>query len=196
MTPTDRWNPPYEASESYASGFGTILTVRAIICCPRTGSSTTRNGTIYWKGRYHVFYLGRLPNPDPGDSSEYDWLPVMEHSSSCDLLHWIYHPPAIVPAFDGSTPHGIYSGDAIEGAPVPTLIYHVPGQGTCIATSEDDLLIRWTPLPENPVISTPNDAGKQAADASNKSVVTDSIEYRIFDPCAWYEGRLLLCLTR
>jgi len=112
------------------------------------------NGTVFWKGRYHVFYLGRMPNPKGEQrDSENDWLPAFEHASSKDLLNWVHHPPAILPAFDGSTPRGIYSGDLIEGAPIPTLIYHVPGQGTCIATSEDDDLIEWHPVPENPVIT-------------------------------------------
>jgi len=101
-----------------------------------------------------------------------DWLPVWDHSSSDDLVHWIHHPPALLPAFDGSTPRGIYSGDAVENAPEPTLIYHVPSQGTCIATSEDDELIRWAPSPANPVIRMSN----------------SHTEYVVFDPCAWREG--------
>ena len=50
--------------------------------------------------------------------------------------------------------------------------YHVPNQGTCIATSEDDDLIHWTPSPENPVIPIPEEPQ----------------EYHVFDPCAWYEN--------
>ena len=108
---------------------------------PPDGFFNDANCTIFWNGRYHVFYLGRMPNPNAEE-----WLPVLDHSSSCDLVHWIHHPPAIKPAVDGSMPRGIYSGDAIENAPVPTMIYHVPNQGTCIATSEDDDLIHWTPF--------------------------------------------------
>ena len=139
---------------------------------PSDGFFNDANGTIFWKGRYHVFYLGRMPLPIPDQPSNIQWLPVFDHSSSHDLVHWIQHPPAIKPAADGSTPQGIYSGDAIENAPVPTLIYHVPGQGTCIAISTDDELNHWTPLPENPVIPIPK----------------QSQEYTVFDPCAWYEG--------
>jgi len=148
---------------------------------PPDGFFNDANGTIYWNGRYHVFYLGRLPNPDPGEESEYDWLPVWDHSSSRDLVHWVHHPPAILPAFDGATPRGIYSGDAIENAPVPTLIYHVPGQGTCVATSEDDLLERWSPHPENPVIAEPKSGDSKP-------------EYVVFDPCAWHEDGVYLAL--
>lgn len=147
---------------------------------PPDGFFNDSNGTIFWKGRYHVFYLGRLPNPNLGESSEYDWLPVWDHSSSRDLVHWIHHPPAIVPTFDGKTPLGIYSGDAVENAPVPTLIYHVPEQGTCIATSEDDDLTSWTPLKANPVIPVPDDPSK--------------CEYIVSDPCAWYEDGVYYAL--
>lgn len=134
---------------------------------PPDGFFNDANCTIFWNGRHHVFYLGRMPNPNGGE-----WLPVLDHSSSCDLVHWIHHPPAIKPATDGSMPRGIYSGDAIENAPIPTMIYHVPNQGTCIATSEDPDLIHWTPSPENPVIPIPDEPQ----------------EYHVFDPCAWYEN--------
>ena len=134
---------------------------------PPDGFFNDANCTLFSNGRYHVFYLGRMPNPN-GD----EWLPVLDHSSSADLVHWIHHPPAIKPATDGSMPRGIYSGDAIENAPIPTLIYHVPNQGTCIATSDDADLIHWTPSPANPVIPIPNEPQ----------------EYHVFDPCAWYEN--------
>lgn len=139
---------------------------------PPDGFFNDANGTIFWKGRYHVFYLGRMPNPDRQAEDDNNWLPVLDHSSSRDLLHWIHHPPAVVPAFDGTTPKGIYSGDAIENATEPTLIYHVPGQGTCIATSQDDELIHWNPSSHNPVIPIPKEPK----------------DYVVFDPCAWREG--------
>ncbi len=134
---------------------------------PPDGFFNDANCTLFWNGRYHVFYLGRMPNPNADE-----WLPVLDHSSSSDLVHWIHHPPAIKPATDGSMPRGIYSGDAIENAPIPTMIYHVPNQGTCIATSEDDDLIHWMPSPANPVIPIPDEPQ----------------EYHVFDPCAWYEN--------
>ena len=140
---------------------------------PPEGFFNDANCTIFWNGRYHVFYLGRMPNPNSDE-----WLPVLDHSSSCDLVHWIHHPPAIKPATDASMPRGIYSGDAIENAPTPTLIYHVPGQGTCIATSDDDELTHWTPSPANPVIPIP----------------AEPQEYHVFDPCAWYENGVYYAL--
>jgi sucrose-6-phosphate hydrolase SacC (GH32 family) len=79
--------------------------------------------------------------------------------------------PAVLPTCDGSMPLGLFSGNGVAGASVPTLIYHVPGLGTCIAQAADDALIHWRPLPENPVIPMQT-AGP----------------YVVFDPCAWKEG--------
>ncbi len=142
---------------------------------PPDGFWNDINGTIFWKGRYHVFFLGRLaPDRDTilsgkdTDHARETWL----HASSRDLVHWLHHPPALVPVFDGSMPRGLYSGDMINDAPEPTIIVHVPGQGTCIYTAEDDDLIRWKPHPRNPVIPITN--------APPEAI--------IFDPCGWREG--------
>jgi sucrose-6-phosphate hydrolase SacC (GH32 family) len=142
---------------------------------PPDGFWNDINGTIFWKGRYHVFFLGRLaPDRDTilsgkdSDRARETWL----HASSRDLVHWIHHPPALVPVFDGSMPSGLYSGDMMDNMPVPTIIVHVPGQGTCLYTAEDDDLVRWKPHPGNPVIPS--------AGAPPEAV--------IFDPCGWREG--------
>ncbi|MBM4084033.1 MAG: hypothetical protein FJ272_04510 [Planctomycetes bacterium] len=142
---------------------------------PPDGFWNDINGTIYWKGRYHVFFLGRLAPDRDTILSGKDTINAREtwlHASSRDLVHWAHHPPALVPLFDGSMPRGLYSGDMIENAPTPTIIVHVPGQGTCIFTAEDDELIRWKPHPSNPVIPS--------AGAPPEAV--------IFDPCAWKDG--------
>jgi len=125
---------------------------------PPEGFWNDINGTIYWKGRYHIFYLSRTVNPELNKKLEgiKGQKPVMEtwgHSSSIDLVHWIHHPFALVPAYDGSMPRGIYSGDMMDNMEVPTIIAHVPGQGTCIWQAEDDMLINWKPFKENPVIT-------------------------------------------
>jgi beta-fructofuranosidase len=127
------------------------------------------NGTLFWKGRYHVFYLARVADEDFMEGT-HSQLHKWGHSSSIDLVHWIHHPPAMLP--DASMPRGMYSGDAIQGADVPTLIYHVPGQGTCISQAEDDMLIKWTPLAKNPVI--PIEGAPE--------------EVSVFDVGAWKEG--------
>ena len=143
---------------------------------PPEGEWNDINGTIYWKGRYHLFYLSKTTDPELWEKLEKMEgvdrnMSFWGHSSSADLLHWIHHPPAMLPDYDGSMPKGLFSGDAIEGADVPTFIYHVPSQGTCIAQAEDDMLIKWKPFPENPVI--PMDVHKEVI---------------VFDPTAWKEG--------
>ena len=148
---------------------------------PPEGFWNDINGTIYRKGRYHVFFLGRsapeletvLSGKDT-DRARETWL----HASSADLVHWILHPPALVPVFDGSMPGGLYSGDMMDNMPIPTIIVHVPGQGTCLYTAEDDELIHWKPHPNNPVIPITN-APPEAA---------------IFDPCGWKEGDIYYAL--
>ena len=138
---------------------------------PPEGFFNDPNGALFWNGRYHLFYLAREPIPHPRRPGDELWVAVWDHVSSRDLVHWIQHPPAIRPKPDGSTPRGIYSGGAIKNAPRPALIYHVPEQGTCIAVAEDDDLIEWRELPQNPVIP----------------LHRESDEYVVFDPAAWYE---------
>lgn len=72
---------------------------------------------------------------------------------------------------------GIFSGGAfVNKDGVPTIIYHGVNAGTCIATAEDDQLIRWKKSPHNPVIpeTKPGDKGWGV--------------YNVFDPHAWLEG--------
>ena len=161
---------------------------------PPDGFWNDINGTIYWKGRYHVFFLGRiqpdldtiLSGKDKGNAREM-WL----HASSRDLVHWIHHPPALVPVFDGSMPLGIWSGDMMDNMPVPTIIVHVPTQGACLYTAEDDELIRWKPHPQNPVIPI---AGASPEDPHNRSHA-DHPEVEIFDPAGWKEGDMYYALV-
>lgn len=139
---------------------------------PSEGFFNDINGTLFWNNRYHLFYLARESIPNPNRKENKYWVATWDHFSSKDLLHWVQHPPAIRPNQDGSTPRGIYSGGAIKNAPRPTLIYHVPGKGTCIAIAEDDNLIDWNELPQNPVIP----------------IHKNDDEFIIFDPAGWYEN--------
>ena len=71
------------------------------------------NGAIYWKGKYHLCYIYQ-------DEGKHCW----GHASSIDLLHWTFHPPALVPAADDVDKH-IFSGGAfVNKNNVPTIIYH------------------------------------------------------------------------
>lgn len=127
------------------------------------------NGALYWKGNYHLFYIFQDPELPHGGHC---W----GHASSPDLIHWTFHPTALVPA-KGDPEVGIYSGSAfINKEGVPTIIYHGVGAGTCIATAEDDHLILWKKSPHNPVIheTKKGDPGWGV--------------YNVFDPHAWVEG--------
>lgn len=143
---------------------------------PPEGYFNDANGVMYWNGRYHLFYLGKILIR--GTDGEESWGGTWDHSSSHDLVHWIHHPSAIHPKQDGSTPRGIYSGGAVRNAPQPTLIYHVPNQGICISTSNDPYLIKWDEHPANPVIPEVFDE-----------------EYVVFDPCGWYENGVYYALV-
>lgn len=124
------------------------------------------NGTLYCRGRYHLFYIFQ----DPGlPRRGHCW----GHASSPDLVHWRFHPPALKPGPDVPE-HGIFSGCALitrEG--VPALVYYGMNTGICIAYAEDDDLISWRRHPANPVIVEP------------KRGDPDFDVYRVFDPHAW-----------
>ena len=132
------------------------------------------NGTIFWKGRYHIFYQY---NPDGAFHGNIHW----GHASSADLVHWDDHPIALAPTPGAADRNHCYSGAAfvnMEG--VPTFIYHGVPDGICLATSQDDLLIHWEKHLANPIIPNPG----------------PNDEFRIGGaPCAWVEDGKYYALT-
>ena len=127
------------------------------------------NGAVYWKGRYHIFYQ---QNPDGGYWKWMQW----GHASSVDLVHRVHHPIALTPDLDGPDRDGCFSGGAfISMDGTPMFIYHGVPDGTCLATSDDDLLLRWEKHPGNPVIPSVYE-GQAGYD-----------RYHVFDPCAWVQ---------
>ena len=132
------------------------------------------NGTIFWQGRYHIFYQY---NPNGAFHGTIHW----GHASSADLVHWEDHPIALAPTPGAADREQCYSGAAFvtrEGA--PAFIYHGVPDGICQATSDDDLLVAWDKHPANPIIPTPGP--------------TDP--YRIGGaPCAWIEEDTYYALT-
>ena len=124
------------------------------------------NGAIYWKGRYHLFYIFQ-------NEKGHCW----GHASSSNLVHWRHHPTALAPE-PGDPDRRIYSGSALVNKHgVPTIFYHGVKAGMCIATSTDDELIHWTKSPHNPVIAIPKE-GDPAYGV-----------YNVFDPVAWMHDR-------
>jgi len=128
------------------------------------------NGTIYWKGYYHLFYQW---NPYETEDRQMHW----GHAASRDLVHWRDLPIALAPDPSGPDSAGCFSGGALvnkEG--IATIIYHGHVKGTCIATSTDDLLAHWVKHTANPVIR------------SVKKGHPDYKKYKVFDPTAWIEN--------
>ncbi|MCY3969671.1 MAG: glycoside hydrolase family 32 protein [Acidobacteria bacterium] len=118
------------------------------------------NGAIYWKGRYHLFYI--FQDTRLGKRSDH-W----GHMSSSDLFHWRHHPTDLL--------EGMYSGNCFlnrEG--VPTICYHQHGVGNAMAVALDDDLNEWKKLGT----ITP---GTQEGDEHHG-------KYRSWDPFGWLEG--------
>jgi sucrose-6-phosphate hydrolase SacC (GH32 family) len=115
------------------------------------------NGAIFWKGRYHLFYIFQ-------DARGHNW----GHVSSTDLFHWRHHPTGLV--------SGMFSGNCFvnkEGR--PTICYHQVGQGNAMAVALDDDLNEWKKLDSNPITprTTPGDPHHN--------------KYRSWDPYGWLE---------
>jgi beta-fructofuranosidase len=87
------------------------------------------NGAIFWKGRYHLFYIFQNENG-------HCW----GHASSIDLVHWRHHPLGLV--------KGMFSGNCyINKDGVPTMCYHDQSRGgNTMAVALDDELNKWKKL--------------------------------------------------
>lgn len=116
------------------------------------------NGAIFWKGRYHLFYIFQ-------DARGHNW----GHVSSTDLFHWRHHPTGLV--------SGMFSGNCfVNKDGRPTICHHQVGQGNAMVVSLDDDLNRWKKLPSNPI--TPKTRPGDPSDG----------KYRSWDPFGWLEG--------
>jgi len=120
------------------------------------------NGAIYWKGRYHLFYIFQ-------DKRSGTKLDHWGHISSTDLFHWRHHPTDLL--------DGMWSGNCFINADgVPTICYLQRGQGNAMAVALDDDLNEWKKLDTNPI--TPD---TQEGDEHHG-------KYRSHDPHGWLEG--------
>ena len=129
------------------------------------------NGAIWWKGRYHLFYIfQRQQKEDP--QTVHCW----GHVSSTDLVHWEHHPTALDVA-PGDPDRGIFSGNAfVTKDGVPMILYHGVNAGNCVAFAEDDLLTKWKKLPANPIVPMPKKGDPNYG------------KYDSWDPHGWLEG--------
>ncbi len=119
------------------------------------------NGAIYWKGRYHLFYI--FQDKRSGQKSDH-W----GHVSSTDLFHWRHHPTGLL--------DGMYSGNCfINEDGVPTMCYHQVDQGNALAVALDDELNEWKKLDSNPITPRTHEGDQHHG------------KYRSWDPFGWYE---------
>lgn len=129
------------------------------------------NGAIFWKGRYHLFYIFQRRQAE-----EPQVVHCWGHASSVDLVHWTHHPTAL-DVKTGDVDRGIFSGNAfLDEQGAPTIMYHGVGVGNCIARSTDDMLLTWTKSPQNPITPIPQ-PGKPGHGV-----------YESWDPHGWYEN--------
>ena len=118
------------------------------------------NGAIYWKGRYHLFYI--FQDTRSGKRSDH-W----GHVSSTDLFHWHHHPTGLL--------EGMYSGNCfINQDGVPTICYHQVGVGNALAVALDDDLNEWRKL--------------GAITPTTREGDLHHGKYRSWDPFGWLEG--------
>jgi sucrose-6-phosphate hydrolase SacC (GH32 family) len=129
------------------------------------------NGAIFWKGRYHLFYIFQ-------DTRGHCW----GHVSSLDLVHWRHHPTSLYPG-PGDPDRGMFSGNCfLNRDGIPTMLYHGLDAGNSIATSSDKLLDVWDKLPSNPII--PNTPQQEEGDER----APGALPYASWDPHGWLEG--------
>lgn len=132
------------------------------------------NGCIYWKGRYHMFYIYQ----DRGTH-------VFGHLSSLDMVYWVQHPKALYPTNESKVA-GIFSGNCfVNKKGEATMIYHGVGQGNSISLSNDPILNKWKQLPSNPIIPNPEN-GPAIANQADKDDY--EVPYASWDPYGWIEG--------
>ena len=126
------------------------------------GAPFDPNGAIYWKGRYHLFYI--FQDKKAGKKSDH-W----GHVSSTDLFHWRHHPTGLL--------EGMYSGNCfINKDGVPTICYHQVDQGNAMAVALDDDLNAWEKLDSNPITPKTREGDEHHG------------KYRSWDPFGWLEG--------
>ena len=123
-----------------------------------TGMPFDPNGAIFYKGRYHMFYIFQ-------DKRGHNW----GHVSSTDLFHWRHHPTRLVT--------GMFSGNCfLNKDGIPTMCYHQVGQGNAMAVALDDDLNEWKKLDTNPITPKTSEGDKHHG------------KFRSWDPFGWLEG--------
>jgi len=162
---------------------------------PGNGETADPNGAFYANGRYHLMYLYK--REDKGNA----W----GHISSKDMLHWRYHPDAILAS---GAEDGIYSGGAYVGKDNKvTLSYwqymdlshesfaskiaRLGPVGVALTESTDANYNIWTKIPENPVIRSTDWGITEEKDKNGEEII-----YASADPSnIWYKDGKYYMLT-
>jgi sucrose-6-phosphate hydrolase SacC (GH32 family) len=130
---------------------------------------------IFWKGRYHLFFL-HSPWAESGPPRRTDgyMYKAWAHISSADLVHWERHPNAIDRGQTGNI--FLFNG-------TPTIIFPHPdgGGASCIATNPQGDLMQWESRPSDPVLRHPVQGFGLYPDNN--------------DVTAWQEGKWCYALT-
>lgn len=103
------------------------------------------NGAFYYQGRYHLMYLY-----DRKENGGFAW----GHVSSKDLLHWRFHPDALV---KGDGDEGVFSGGAyVDSLGNAVLSYWMlwGAKGIGLAKSSAPDFDVWEKAPQNPIIKS------------------------------------------
>ncbi|MHB1457788.1 MAG: glycoside hydrolase family 32 protein [Armatimonadota bacterium] len=105
------------------------------------------NGTVFWKGRWHLFY-----QYSPGTFTTGYAMAHWAHAVSDDLVHWSDLPIALAPTPGTYDEKGCWSGTSLVEEDRVIANYHAHQGGNCIATCSDEMLVNWEKHPANPVI--------------------------------------------
>jgi len=113
------------------------------------------NGTLYYKGYYHMFYQH---NPF---ADHWNWM-HWGHMRSRDLITWEHLPIALWPSLERGEEH-CFSGSAIVNRNgEPMLFYTSIGHEDpehWVAIPRDEDLIEWEKHPANPILSIDDHKG-------------------------------------
>lgn len=115
---------PYRPAYHFSSPFGWM-------CDP--------NGTVFWRGRWHLFYQ-HAP----------EGIAHWGHAMSDDLVHWKDLPPAIVPTPGSYDQKGCWSGTSLVEEDRVIACYHAHQGGNALAVARDEMLVEWEKHPGNP----------------------------------------------